>query len=356
LSLLLSNSNSAEKVISTPNPVSETNAAGQVSAQIESVRKDVVALRESVSETRRDQLNYQIERDLLKETYASNLQTINLIITIIFGFMAALVSILGYLGIKSIRVLRDDFAKELTEFRSTRSEIEEKLRAVIQKTEDASAKVATLSDKSAQQDERLATLEILEKASSLVGQKRYREALRYLDIALERMPDDDSALFQKAVCHLELREYAAAEVSYRRILNQVSADSSESFQSALTNVAELYALQGNDLAFKNLVERYGSRLGRDDPWLPPYLDVIKLVRTGNLGELKAATRALVTDLPADRLPVDWSFQEAQVIAAGWPNRVQELVILNSLISFLQKKLPAEQFIALLTPELASSGE
>jgi len=44
---------------------------------------EVQKLKDSVSEIRRDQLNYKIEKDLLKETFSSNYQTINIVLAII---------------------------------------------------------------------------------------------------------------------------------------------------------------------------------------------------------------------------------------------------------------------------------
>ena len=55
-------------------------------------------LEDQFKEIRRDELNYQIEKDLLKETYSSNLQTLNLVLTIVLG----LFSIIGFLGIRDI--------------------------------------------------------------------------------------------------------------------------------------------------------------------------------------------------------------------------------------------------------------
>jgi hypothetical protein len=52
-------------------------------------------LERSVKEVRRDQLNYKIERDLLKETNSSNIQTINIVIAIVLSIF----SVLGFLGV-----------------------------------------------------------------------------------------------------------------------------------------------------------------------------------------------------------------------------------------------------------------
>src|SRR5688572_24563921 len=59
---------------------------------------ELARLKEQLSEVRRDQLTYQIERDLLKEAYSSNLETVNLAITL--GL--ALLAVLGFAGVRSI--------------------------------------------------------------------------------------------------------------------------------------------------------------------------------------------------------------------------------------------------------------
>jgi len=42
-------------------------------------------LEKQIQEIRRDQLNYKIEKDILKEVYSSNIATINLVITLILA-------------------------------------------------------------------------------------------------------------------------------------------------------------------------------------------------------------------------------------------------------------------------------
>ncbi len=47
-------------------------------------------IEDQLSEVRRDQLNYKIEKDLLKEAYSSNLQIVNAVIAIALGVFAVL--------------------------------------------------------------------------------------------------------------------------------------------------------------------------------------------------------------------------------------------------------------------------
>ena len=72
------------------------------SAEIAINKRAIEFLQNDIKEVRRDQLNYQIEKNLLKEAYSSNYTTIQIIISIILGIFA----ILGYLGIKSITSLK----------------------------------------------------------------------------------------------------------------------------------------------------------------------------------------------------------------------------------------------------------
>ena len=61
-----------------------------------------------------DRINYRIEKDLLKEAYSSNLQTINMVITFVLGVFA----FLGYLGIRDISTIKKEYLLELSKLLS----------------------------------------------------------------------------------------------------------------------------------------------------------------------------------------------------------------------------------------------
>ena len=69
------------------------NAQKADSSANEKLENELKKLSDQVTEVRRDQLNYQIEKDLLKETYSSNMDTINIVIAIIL----AIFGIIGFL-------------------------------------------------------------------------------------------------------------------------------------------------------------------------------------------------------------------------------------------------------------------
>ncbi|HEY1047976.1 MAG TPA: hypothetical protein VGF79_16160, partial [Bacteroidia bacterium] len=76
----------------------------------------------NVKQIETNQLNYKIEKDLLKETYSNNYERINLIITIVL----ALIAILGALGIKDINNIQKNYKLELERLNNLRDEFNQK--------------------------------------------------------------------------------------------------------------------------------------------------------------------------------------------------------------------------------------
>lgn len=55
------------------------------------------------------QINYKIEKDLLKETYSNNYERINTVITFVLG----LIGVIGFVGIKDIGSIKKEYESEL---------------------------------------------------------------------------------------------------------------------------------------------------------------------------------------------------------------------------------------------------
>jgi hypothetical protein len=83
-------------------PFSECLTQGKDNKDIVSILNRLDRIETNLVETRRDQLNYRIEKDLLKETFSSNYQTINIVLTIVL----ALFTVVGYLGIRDIGAIK----------------------------------------------------------------------------------------------------------------------------------------------------------------------------------------------------------------------------------------------------------
>ena len=73
------------------------------------IERELYDLENKVKIIDTNQLNYKIEKDLLKETYSNNYEQINLIITIVLGIIA----LLGFLGLRDISSIKKNFNSEL---------------------------------------------------------------------------------------------------------------------------------------------------------------------------------------------------------------------------------------------------
>lgn len=328
-----------------PGPAPEQQQA----AELNQLRADMTDLKQAVVEVRRDQLNYQIERDLLKETYSSNVQTINIVIAIIFGAVTAIVSALAYLGIKGLRAVRDDFTGELAEFRASRTDIETRLANVLTRTDRASKRVRNLARRSETYDERLKYLEITEKIGTLCQQMHWAQALRYLDIALSIQPNDDIALQTKAVCELNMQNFDSAEQTYTLILTKEAPTIDQSIQTASENLAELLAFRKPLGEFDRRFPQFTNRLGRRIALLPDYLNAIQFVRQNDVAALKDLIARILPTFPQGARPlIDWQFREARYFCTQLGSG-DALSLFVKLLDCLEGKLAVADLAAVVAP-------
>ena len=80
-----------------------------------------------ISYIKTNQLNYQIEKNLLKEAYSSNLETLNIILAIILGALTIIGFIIGFIGFKDIREIKENFKIELNNLQELHKQFESKI-------------------------------------------------------------------------------------------------------------------------------------------------------------------------------------------------------------------------------------
>jgi len=204
----------------------------------------IESIKDDIKEIRRDQLNYKIEKDLLKETYSSNYSAIQIIISLILGVFA----VLSYLGFKGILGLKNEYDSELIRIREMKSDFEVKLKELNESQEKLKVQISTIDTLNEEQNNKIKLLEIKEKANSWFNQKGYQRALEYITIGLELGKNDIELLTTKAYTLLKLNNYAEAIEAHKKVL---SLDSTNS--SIILNLAELYLLTNQVDSYKTLV-------------------------------------------------------------------------------------------------------
>ena len=118
-------------------------------------------LEEQLKEVRRDELNYRIEKDLLKETYSNNYERINTIITIILG----IIGILGYLGIRDINSIKKEYTSELAKLKQLQTEMTTKYQEFQTSKEKYDSELRDILKTNEEQNKKIKALELKEKIS-----------------------------------------------------------------------------------------------------------------------------------------------------------------------------------------------
>jgi len=312
------------------------------STQVDDLPRRITRAEERLEEVRRDQLNYRVERDLLKETYSSNLQAVNLIIVIILGVF----SVLGFLGLRSVGGLADRFRRELTELSNLRARLESQLADLQTKQAEASAKFNQLSDKNEEQDKRLKVLEIQEKVAALYQNRDYARALEYVLIGLELAPKDERLRNLRINSLTKLGRFAQSIP----LLEELYAEFPENLRLAC-NLAELYLIEGRVTDYQQLSIRVGDAMReRNGPYLEPYFRAIAQFKLKNEAGLLEVITGLTTQRSGEKEKRirGWEFDEVRtMLQRTEPSR--SLTLVRGIIDFLDGALSSNELAALGSP-------
>lgn len=72
-----------------------TATSSEATPALQELKREVQKIKDDLGAIRRDELNYRTEKDLLKDSYSSQLQTVNTTTTIALGFLTAIGALLG---------------------------------------------------------------------------------------------------------------------------------------------------------------------------------------------------------------------------------------------------------------------
>lgn len=311
------------------------------SNEYRALQADTTELSRQVDSIRRDQLNYKVEKDLLKEAYSSNLQTVNQVITLVLGVFGAL----GFLGIRSIRDIQQDHRRELENIRSIKGAFEDELSKLRQQQNQFDSQVKNLVAENSNQDRRLKTLEITEKVSELVRQKNYFWALQHIEAGLPLSPDDTILLNFKATCLGRLgKPIEAAAVCIQLLELEPSNEMHPS------NLLEFQAIGGQAQEFEETYRRHRKVIDAlNEGALTVYLRLLSLGFMGSTEALIEVALPYVRariELPANASLGNWIFEDAQVaIAAVLDTRSKAL--LQSVIDYFSGVISSAAFVEIL---------
>lgn len=300
-------------------------------------------LQNQISEIQRDQLNYKIEKDLLKETYSTNYATIQLVITIILAVSTILGAILGYFGVNNINNLKKEYEVELTKIRELKADFETKLQELTTSQKKVEGELQIINTRNEEQDKKIKLLEIKEKIVSRIKEKNYPRAFQYVGIGLDMVNDDYELLTTRALLFIKLKDYPAAIESYKQVISMQTI----SDPVTILNYAEVYLLAGLIDNYDNLVAQYPAYFMGNNT-VSTYLQAFKFYLQNNIAESKNLMRDFINRCDPSVLQLTvtytgtWDYEDLYDFLNRILSITPEKILLIQFTNYLRGAITGEQ--------------
>jgi hypothetical protein len=295
------------------------------SLRITQLEYKIEQLDNQAKEVRRDQINYQIEKDLLKETYSNNYDRISLMITIILG----IIGVLGYLGIRDINTIKKEYSVELANLKQVQKDISNKYADFQMTKEKYDTELKDIFRTNEEQNTKIKVLEIKEKISSLFHNKQYGTALEFCIVALELAPNDLSLLKKKAMINTRMQSYNDACASYKKVLEQGEND-----HICIINLTEVYLLNRQSSEFESMINKYSDIFSKEEnKSVKELFSIIANYQSKNIEKIKETilTKLDPKDLNSKKKRTeDWTFEDMLVYIANEPHSEEKTFAQNLL--------------------------
>jgi tetratricopeptide (TPR) repeat protein len=296
------------------------------SIQMVNLENKVSFLESKIEQTEANQLNYRIEKDLLKETYSNNYSRIQTIITIVLG----LISILGFLGINSIINTKKEYENELKEFSGLKIKFESDYNNLKNYQESFDKQINEINSLNQEQDKKLKILDVKEKANINISNGNYLQALEYITIGLELEPKYNNLRHLKALTYFRMQQYEDAIKVNKSILDDEPKNS-----SSLYDLSELLLITERNDEFIELRENYKTELNvnYDNP-RSVYLQALYLYNLDKTKKIIEITDEFVANLEENsrKIYMDWDFTDIRRTFKG--SEEERAKKLNYLINIL----------------------
>lgn len=274
------------------------------SISVKSIKSELEVLKNKMEEVRRDQLNYTIEKDLLKETYSNNFDRINVILTSLLGLFA----ILTFFGVRDINAIKKEYKDELIQIQTLKNNFDFKTKELDENKKKYDEEIKLIFRQSEEQNKKIKTLEFKDKISTLFKDKQYSTALEFCVLALELSPDDISLLVEKAKIQCRINQFDNAIETYERVLEIDKTNS-----TAISNLCELYLLRNNfQRADKLMSEHPNSFKDRFDFKLKEFFDLLKSYHKGDIEYMREYAKKIFDPKNVDNQVQikGWDFTDA----------------------------------------------
>jgi len=292
---------------------------------------------DQLKEVRRDELNYRIEKDLLKETYQNNYERISLFITLILG----IIGVLGYLGLKDINSIKKEYLTELRNLKQLQSDMTLKFEDFQTSKLKYDTELRDILKTNEEQNKKIKVIELKDKIESIFKEERYGAALEFCLAALDLAPDDIPLLYKKAMVFTRLKNYKESITTYLRIL-----EIDKNNPTAIYNLAEVYLFANEKKEHNDLLSNHSTIIAQKlDGKLLEIFSIITNYQDKDIVKLQkiALANIDISDLQTKKTRIEgWVFKDTLIYFTGLPASPEKIIAQN-LIWYLDGQLTAEDF-------------
>ena len=255
-------------------------------ADTTSINRRVDDIERTVKQIDANQLNYRIEKDLLKETYSNNYEKISLVITLLLG----VVGIFGYLGLRDINTIKKEYEKELSNLRQIQSQFNIKSQEFDTEKKKFEEELKSIIKENEEQSRKIKFIELKDKVRSFLKDNQLTPALEFANAALLITNNDVDLLNQKGRILCRLNQIKEAVDAFQ---NARKADPTDN--TTILNTAEcLYFAKDTEGASKLISEHRGLFESKDKGRLLELFNIIELYFKSDKNSLLQLAKSYVT--------------------------------------------------------------
>lgn len=308
---------------------------------IRNISSEINILRYEFEVIKRDKLNYNIEKELLKESFSSNLQVINIVIASILLFFSIFGGIFGYVGFKNILETKKKFDSELDALSKLRISYDKRFGALVSREKVFNDRMVEIERTNATQSKKIRILELKNSIKEAQKNKNYNHAIGLINIGLEEEPNDYNLNAMKSDCYMLLKNYRMALSSTLKALNIAKDSKNEMILVNVYNSLEFSLFIEDIPLFEKQKQKHIEYLKYDT--INVYLDGMALFLKNEIYSLTKLLTEYISANPKLLVFPGWSFGSGREFLNKIPKN-DCLEIFGDFIDTICNKMKADSFI------------
>ena len=308
---------------------------------IKKVQSNIKILQYELDAVKRDKLNYEIEKEILKNSFSDNMQILNVILAALLLFFSIIGGLFGYLGFKNITETKNKFSDELNSLINLKNSYTKRFSGLISREKEFIQRMNEIEEINSVQSKKIRMLELKNKLREIMKNKNYKQALSLIEIGLEDEENEYHLNFTKSIALARLRKYTeAAEISLKtlEIARETEKDSSIFIAH---NLLEFTLFSKNIKNYNKYKKEYSEYLRYQT--IVIYFEALTFYIKKDETKLKGILIKYLESSPKIFVFPGWSFEDSITFIENNPENSCNDIMLD-FIATLNKKTTLDEFI------------